>query len=274
MLELQPFATVDVPPGSSGPQSIPPIAALDGGRAAVIDLDGGEVIVVEPYIGGLQQHIPLETTPGPFMVNGDHDVLYGIAQRGDESNPAAAEIVAIALTGPRAGSEIAAVSVSILPYTEAGRTMLGDGRDGIIDRRTGEQLLPYVGTDGSPKGYDEAPPNYRLDENGIVTDMNGSGRWNLTIERDPNYRGMYDTEPPPAPIGYGRAIYWTALGPAADPTLDVSDPTLPVIAVLQADGTGAWYGIPDGWIVVASDLEGVVFARRLGDNIELATLPP
>ena len=47
---------------------------------------------------------------------------------------------------------------------------------------------------------------------------------------------------------------------------------MPVIAVLNPDGTGSWHTVPTGWQVVSSDVGGTVFARRVGDTVELARL--
>ena len=67
-----------------------------------------------------------------------------------------------------------------------------------------------------------------------------------------------------------RGVVWTYVGPPIEG--DEFSQTMPVIAVLNADGTGAWHTVPTGWQVVASDIGGTVFARRVGDTVELARL--
>ena len=98
----------------------------------------------------------------------------------------------------------------------------------------------------------------------------GSRQWTLAIERHPEWPPQFAGESPPAPTSDGAGVYWTYVGPPIEG--DEFSQTMPVVAVLDADGTGAWHTVPTGWQVVASDIGGTVFARRVGDTVELARL--
>jgi hypothetical protein len=271
VLALHPFASVDLPVDPTHPVSLWPTAALDGGRAAIVDGDHHRIVVVEA--SGRQTVVPLADDPAPFLVSGGHDVVYGIAQRGTPQNAAGAAAIAIALTGPQAGHVITSTEIGILPYTEVPENILGHGKDAVIDRRTGAVVIPYVDTAGGPRSFDVAPPNYRLDTDGIVRADDGTATWAVSVERAPGWPGSDVGDAPPAQIGDGRAIWSTSVGPPLDPTQDIPTPTVPVIVLLEADGAGAWYRLPSGWSLVAADDSGVVFARRVGSTVQLAALP-
>ena len=128
-------------------------------------------------------------------------------------------------------------------------------------------MIDHVDVSGVPVTVD-AGPLWQIDENNVVTD--GSRQWPLAIERHPEWQPQFAGESPPAPTSDGVGVYWTYVGPPIEG--DEFSSTLPVIAVLAADGTGAWHTVPTGWQVVASDIGGTVFARRVGDTVELARL--
>jgi len=159
--------------------------------------------------------------------------------------------------------------------------VLGRGATGIIDRRTGATLLGYVDSDGAPTPADE--PSHPLSvtagstaDDMTIHDPDGAHDWRLAVERDPAWPGAGDAgvDSPPAASSHGGAIVVTSVGPAADPTADIQYPTVPVVAVLAADGTGSWYSLADGWVVAASDVSGTILSRYVDDRLELARLDP
>jgi hypothetical protein len=154
-------------------------------------------------------------------------------------------------------------------FMEAEPTILAHGPDGIVNRRVGDPLFRYVDASGGTVTLDVPAPLYEIDDAGLVVDLDGTAHWQLDIDRQPGYAGSYVPDSPPSSLSGGRAVYATAIGPPTDPT-DESTPTLPVVAFLMPDGTGTWYSLVDGWTLVAADLDGLVFARRSGDTVELA----
>ena len=68
----------------------------------------------------------------------------------------------------------------------------------------------------------------------------------------------------------GSGVYWTHIGPNADPGVDFGTPTMWVIAEMRADGTVSWWSIPAGWEVAASDIWGTVLTRQTGKQLEIA----
>lgn len=274
-LDLVTFAAVELPPSPENPAALPPVAALAGDRAVIVDQDGQQLIVVEE--GGQQRLVPLAldsvtTVPSLFLVTaGPGDVIYGITPA-PTTDLTRAAIVAIPVSGEQAGTVVASSELSINAYTEAAATLLGPGPTGIIDRRSGEQLLAYVDANGDAAAPIENAPIYSLDpaDESIIQDSDGNPRWQLNIERDPAYTGGYTSDPPPAALDTGRALYATAVGAPLEPSADYSNPSMPVVALLNADGTGSWYSIRDDWQLAASGLNGVIFTRRVGNTIELA----
>ena len=65
-------------------------------------------------------------------------------------------------------------------------------------------------------------------------------------------------------------MYWTHIGPDLRPDLDFGEPSMWVIARLAPDGSVTWWSIPDGWLVVASDVWGTVLAKQDGEQLRLA----
>ena len=72
--------------------------------------------------------------------------------------------------------------------------------------------------------------------------------WRLDIDTAPDAAAMFNgpSPSPPAPSGDGRAVMWTHIGPNARPDMDFGEPTMPVIAEMQPDGSVQWWSIPDG----------------------------
>ncbi len=84
--------------------------------------------------------------------------------------------------------------------------------------------------------------------------------------------GSFVGASPPAPTTGGRVIYFERIGADLTPDQDFGPNALPVIAILNPDGTGSWVRLPDDWDVVASDVWGTVLMRRTDTELEFAFL--
>lgn len=269
MLDLTPFATIDLAEGSCGPGCVPQTAVLDDGRVAVVDVYGLRVLLIDG--SGAVEELALDMPYAPTTVTaGPGGVLYGVAPA-PEANQAAARYVAIPTTGPLAGTVVASAPTSMAIWVELPPVMLGLGPTGVVDRRSGEVVLGYVDAAGASLAADITGERYTHLGDGTIFDSSLTPRWTLDVVRDPGYVGGYVGDPPPVAAAGGRAVVTTALGPPFDDT-DFSPPTLPVMAILEAGGSGTWWSIPDGWQLVASDEWGTALARRVGNTVELALL--
>ena len=267
LLEPAVFATIDLP----NDDFFDYFAATENGGAVTIDHETGDAIVVE--LDGSTRRVPLE--PRAFVVAaGPGDVLYAFLQGTADG----LRVVGIPLSGERAGQVVASATLEPASYTELPSGAFGHGRTGIIARvrQVGEQVIGYVDADGQPLTWPGPPPPfYTIDDNDTVRTADGSMEWPLDIERHPEMPTQLLEGPlAPAPTAGGGAVYWTGIGPPVDPNNDYSDSTINVVAVLSPDGSGQWYRLPDGWSVAASDVWSTILSRRIGDQIELATLTP
>ena len=264
-LDLVPYAVVDVPVdtelevGTNVPQ------------AAVL-ADGGVILVEESsptayLVGrdGSASSVALDVTP-KFIVATPGPIVYGL----DASPDGALQFVAVSLTGANAGQVVARQPVADPAlYLELPIGTFGSTAAGVVDRvrQPGAVMIGHVDMAGNPVTVDAAAL-WTIDGDNVVSD--GSRQWSLAIERHPDAMAPFAGESPPAPTSAGAGVYWTYLGPPIEG--DEFSTTVPVIAVLNPDGPGAWHTIPTGWQVAASDLGGTVFARRVGDQVELARL--
>ncbi len=264
MLELVPYAAVDGLADTSG------AAVGVNGEWIVVDRAARAAVIVAP--DGATRRVPL--TAVPFEpVGGPDDVLYGIVS--DEAVPPTFSVVAIPLTGERAGQVVGSTPIEAAAYLELPAGSLGLGPTGIVDRNRfpGTELMPYVDAAGAPLSWPDAPPLVTIDEQHMVRSADGRS-WPLQIDRHPEYPTPYGGESPPAPTTGGTVVYWTAIGPPTPETAgsDYPDATIPVIAVMAPDGSAQWFQIPEGWSVVAADVGGTILARAEGDRVELARL--
>ena len=135
-------------------------------------------------------------------------------------------------------------------------------------------MIGHVDTNGAPVAIGGLRGVLTITPNNLVTDESDPARtWQLTIERHPEAPEPFDGESPPSPGANGTSVYWTSVGPAARPSDEFSAALQHVIAVLQPDGTGQWYSIPEGWSVASSDVGGTIFVRRVdASTVELARL--
>ena len=264
-LSLVPYAVVDVPVESASEvgTNVPEVAVLpDGGAILVEDTLSTAFLVGRD---GTVSSVALDVVPH-FVVATPGPVVYGLAEAGGGG----LEFTATALSGPTAGRVVARQPVADPSvYVELPLGTFGNTADGVIDRlrQPGAVMLGHVDAGGHPADV-EAGPLWQIDADNVVSD--GTRQWTLAIQRSPNWAPQFAGESPPAPTSGGAGVYWTYVGPPIEG--DEFSLTMPVIAVLEADGTGAWHTVPTGWQVAASDIGGTLFARRVGDTVELARL--
>ena len=264
-LNLVPYAVVDVPVDADGEfgTNVPQAAVLADGGVILID----ERVPTAYVVGrdGSASTVALDVVP-KFLVATPGPVVYGL----EPSEGGALEFVAISLTGDTAGQVVARQSVADPSlYLELPIGTFGSTADGVVDRvrEPGAVMIGHVDAAGNPVSVD-AGPLWTINDDGVVSD--GSQQWALAIERHPNSAPQFAGESPPAPTVNGAGVVWTYLGPPIEG--DEFSQTMPVVAVLNPDGTGSWHTVPTGWQVVTSDIGGTVFARRVGDTVELARL--
>ncbi len=271
------FATVAL----SGDQTAVPHIAVGDRQAMIVEPGSKRVTVVDWFqpggaaidkLGTGQRSFDLPVAPFEIAA-GPGEVLYGLVQ----GDGASMSIVAIALTGDRAGQIVESSPINAVAFVEAPPGVLGHGATGIVDRRTGAQLLPYWNA-GSiiPLGVPAHLITISAAADGtlVVHDPDGSHDWNLRIQRDATSPRPILGEALPAPSSNGGAVVWTSVGPPTNSTDDIGVPTHPVMAVLSLDGSGTWYSLSDGWRVAASDLNGTVLSRVVGPNVEVAKIDP
>jgi hypothetical protein len=257
---LEPFAFATIEGTFSGG-----VAVSENGPVA---LDPATQQVAAVAWNGAYRVLPVRAPLDEIVAAGPEGVMYGVGWAPN----GAVSMYAVALAD---GGQIVAESVVDRTTTAFPIATFGHGPSGIVDRRSGEQIMGYVHGDGQPLDLDwDPPPLFTIDENDTVRTADGTSTWRLHIERHPQAPTPLEGASPPAPTEYGGAVYWTSIGPPEDPEQDPANATIPVIAVLDPDGRGQWYRLPDGWSVAASDVWGTILTRRVGEQLELATLTP
>jgi hypothetical protein len=225
---------------------------------------------------GVQTPIAFEV-PLNLWVAGPDQVAYGTT--GDPLTDY--RLAAVALGGDRAGQEVWS-----MPVTPGG-DMLGEvpfgawghGPSGVTQRDDGfggRAIAPYVDADGSALTAPiEAPEVYLTSaadglQPEVVQSLDGSRRWELAVTAHPDAPKDYlQGNPQATPTPDGGAVIWRSIGVSSG-SADFGGSQLDVFAVLRPDGSGAWYRIPDGWRVLASDLWGTVLGRAEGGALRLA----
>ncbi|MEM8746216.1 MAG: hypothetical protein AAGF91_05915 [Actinomycetota bacterium] len=212
-------------------------------------------------------------------------VAYGLGdvlpfEEGD-SMPTPLQLHAYALAGEVGGVQ-ATELLDTNVWLELPPGVLGHGPDGVVarSRQPGDTLMGYVANDGAPLEWDgpDIPvvtTQYSLSvvRNRSAVSVAGGPTWLLDIERDPSNTRY--TEPSPAgPTSGGRILYHERIGQNLTPDVDFGANALPALAVLEADGSGTWYRLPEEWDVAATDVWGTVLMRvdESAGVIELALL--
>lgn len=271
-LDLAPYASVRfAAPAEGGVPSSAQVAVLPDGGAVVVDHDAAAAYLVGRD-GSASGAIPLDVAPGIIAAT-PGPVVYGV-----DADDAGTGLVtdAIALTGPNAGHVVASNPVpNPEMYLELPTAAFGNTPAGVVDRTRspGTLMIQHVDTNGAPTAITGLREILTITDGDLVIDGGAPGRqWQLTIERHPDAPEPFTGESPPAPTAGGAAVYWSRIGPPADPTAEFPTGTIPVVAVLQADGSGAWYSIPDRWTLATSDTGGTLLYRQVGTTVELARL--
>ena len=243
------------------------------GDTAIYVVDSAGRIFAHQLLPGSAQGATYAFARQPIAIAaGPDEVLYALLPSDDGTS---VSIVAMALVGDRAGQIIAENPLgSIRPFVPVPVGLLGHGPTGIVDRRTGAQLIGYVEPyTGGPTTL-HTPAHQVTVAGDVVHDPDGAHDWLLAIERAPDSGAPVTGESPPAPSSHGGAALWTFLGPPDPDDLSGDTLTLPVLALLAADGSGQWWSIPEGWQVAASDVGGTVLRRDGADGVELALVQP
>lgn len=267
-LLLYPFAQFTLPEGLVASWDLS-AAVTDDGGAYVIDDSAGVAYEVRAN-GAVFAPITLDAVPS-FPVAGPGGLLYGLTF--DDATQELA-ISATPMTGATAGTVVASTPVSDrAQYVELPIGVFGNANSGIVDRsrNVGAVMTPHITITGEPVRQDGYPDILQFDGS-MVSSIEGSGvLWPLAIERDPEYSpGVASAgDSPPVWIAPGStAAFWTAIGKPA--SVD-GPPTMPVVAFLNADGTGEWFSIPDDWTVASADIGGLLFIRQLdGGMVQVA----
>jgi hypothetical protein len=92
--------------------------------------------------------------------------------------------------------------------------------------------------------------------------------WRFGIERDATAPAVDYTSAWPGPDG--TAVFFTHIGPRLTSDPDYGTPSIPVIGVLQPDGSFIWRQLPEGWQVYDSNRWGILLARSVDNGAELA----
>ncbi len=286
VLEADPSLRVSAadPPPLYEPEAVVAIELTDGPDGpgwdvasnttsiVVVDRAASRAIIIDRDT--LAQH-NVALTVVPFMVVlGDANVLYGGVQGGQFGNEL--NLLAIPLSGDAAGTVVASQLIDINRYVEAPPETLGAGPAGVIDRRTGELLMPYIDGDRAPAPPDGSPLQLPTASDDLGTvEIDGAMQWSLQIDRSPDAPNRYVTDSPPAPTQTGGATIWTWIGPQLETEpVDYGTPTMPVVATLHPDGTATWMRLPEDWSVVDSTIAGTVLGRLAGTRAELAIVAP
>ena len=259
----------------------------------IINRVGDQVVtIVTPSEGAFDERTLVLDEGLSSVVAGPGAVLYGfgdlVFDDGNDVVPAGRRFVAIPFDGNREGQVVASSEVALDDYLEIPDYFFGHGPDGIVSRgRDGATVLGHVGEDGQPQDLSESGDNGTpfpvfdigadptgqgvLDVESIS--LRGTGlSWQLDIARDPAWAGYPFVGANVVAPGLDRVIYVERIGADTRPDLDFGPNAMPVVALLNYDGSGEWVRLPEDWDVVASDVWGTLLARFTADSIELASL--
>lgn len=237
--------------------------------------DGRRDVVIEEDIFSI--------TAGPF------GSVYGLGSPvfagDDQAAPRAFRFVGISLSdgGPAAAGQVfAAVEVDTFRFLELPPYPFGTGDSGVIDRtrNVGETVIEFSeGRDGQVGSLGVPVPRFAENDLGFPDPETGrivipdrGWAWNLDITRDPSNASTYVGPSAPAPTTGDRVVYFDRIGADLAPDQDFGPYAMPVIAILDPDGSGRWIRLPDDWSVVASDVWGTVLMRTTSTDFEFALL--
>lgn len=262
------------------------VSVAIGERTIAVRQPGTDVVTLFDYAdragaAASVRDVPIDE-PLFSTVLGPGDVLYGIGdprQGNSVGAPDAFRFVAIPVSGEQAGDVVAESDLAPVAYLELPDGAFGHGPDGIVDRArdVNRTVLGYVDAKGNPVQWAGSPPPLLtwtpgLGDGGRVSVVGSDLAWDLAITKAADYGGDFIGPNPPAPTSGGRVVYSDTIGPDLTPDQDFGPNQMPVVAILEPDGSGRWIRLPDDWSVVASDVWGTVLQRTTADAIELALL--
>ena len=263
-----------------------PLTPNPDGNGVQVAVRRDDVVVVQPGSGDLSvvdwagAARRVDLVEGlRSIVAGPDDVVYGLRSNLDDYN--VFRLVAVATDGDLSGEVVAEAEVPSVAYTELPVGALGHGPDGVVDRarNVNATLIGYVDENGDPLAWWGAdPPLLVAERSGLapfyVTQVSqlGGPTWDLQVIADPAAGDPYIRWSPPAPTTGGRVVWTTAIGPDTTPESDFAVNSMPVIALLEPDGSGTWVRLPEEWSVASSDVWGTVLLRTSDGVVELAML--
>lgn len=289
LVEPLPYFTL---PREANPDGDGTIEFAVGSDHVVVNQPGtGSITIVGPDATGISARDVPVAEEIRSVVSGPGPVIYGIGDPVlDADNPTvprAFRFVAIPFLGENEGEVVAFEEVGVNDYLEIPPYFFGHGPDGIVARgRGGETVIGYVDEFGEPTGSGESAENgtpfpvfdFKTGtdlpsppERNTITVRGADVGWRIDITRDPAWEATFVGRNVVAP-GTERAIYFERIGADTTPDVDFGVNSMPVVALLNYDGTGEWVRLPDDWDVVASDVWGTLLARITDDSIELASL--
>jgi hypothetical protein len=265
-LTLRPLGSVTVPTSVDGHYQV---AIGDLGVAVATS---GEQGPGRFHVVGFDGKIrTVKTSTAGIIAYGPGDVAY--TTTGEPLRNTFA-VVAVPLSGPKAGTVIASEPADVNRYIEYPMASFGHGTDGVMMRRdAGATSIGYVDINGRPTTLGTPAPAFFSADLQSDTGRPGSVRsstgtaWSFTIQAAPGAARSYS---PPAPTDGGAGVYWNYVGPNLEPGTQSGVGSMGVIARLTDDGAARWWSLPTGWDVVASDLWGTVLAHLEGDQLQLA----
>lgn len=272
-LVLTPYARLEIPVSAEQWGTIPDVAVLPDSGVVVVDNHPADATgaYLVAAAGSSTARIPLDAAVTAIVATAG-PVVYGATELDGVFSMAA-----VALDDPNRGRVVASTPIADPGvYAHLAPGIFGNAPAGVVDRGhiPGAVMIGHVDTTGTPVTVGGLRGILTISGDDLVSDESDPARaWQLTIERHPDSPAPFDGESPPSPGADGTSVYWTSIGPPAHAG-ELPEPLQPVIAVLQPDGTGAWFSIPEGWSVASSDVGGTVLARRRGDIVELARLDP
>lgn len=290
LVEPVPYFTLPLEPNPEGGGLI--TFAVGSDHVVVNQPNSGSITIVGPDVSGVSaREVPVEEDLGS-IVSGPGPVVYGFGEPAfdddDQVVPRAFRFVAISFLGENQGKVVAVEELPLGAYLEIPPYFFGHGQGGVISRGSdGADIIRYVDEAGQPRASGQAESNgapfpifdFKTGtalpappERNTISMPGADVGWQIEIIRDPEWGGFPFVGRNVVAPGAQRAIYFERIGADTRPDLDFGRNAMPVIALLNYDGSGEWVRLPEDWDVVASDVWGTLLARITDDTIELASL--
>ena len=283
---IEPTVWRSVPIDASNVESLADVGVADD--SVLVKQKGDQSITVLDRVGDGRRDVAIEEdvssiTAGPVgSVYGLGDLVFA---PDNPDAPTGFRFVGISLVdgGPAdAGQVFAFVETDPNSYLELPPYAFGTGETGVIDRtrNNGDTILAFAaGRDDEIEAPGVPFPQFARNDEGFSDPATGrielvdrGWAWNLDIARDPTNASTFTGPSAPVPTTDGRVIFFDRIGADLTPDQDFGRNAMPVIAILNPDGSGRWVRLPDEWGVVASDVWGTVLMRTTQTDFEFALL--